>query len=268
MTPRSPHLSSPAAARFKRDFANRAKSFVKSADRLPGFRSIMLGGLAALFFTTLAGAFGTGPMPWPSRLAFWAMVIGVNMALWMAWFAWRVRQPTDWWRASLSGIPLLTLPLPLEILVALRVVTGEWPGFSPQSWLHGLGVGFLLLAVAFAIHQLWPLAVPPPPVVQGLLFRLGVRDSAELGSIEAEDHYCRLRLVDGRELLVHARFSDLVRELGTGNGIVVRRGVWLSARMAGPIERDGRRLLVTLPIGRQVAASASGREAMREAGWI
>ena len=268
MTLPIPSPRPPAAHSFKRHFANRAQSFVKWADRLPGVRSILVGSLAGLLFTSISGAFGTWTMPWPTRLAFWALLIGINALLWIGWFQWRVKTPRDWWRAAIIGMIVLTLPLPLEILAALRLVAGVDASFAPQAWLHGLGIAVVLLAVAYAIHSLWPPPAPVMPVVQGRLFRHGVRDPTMLAAIEAEDHYCRLHFTDGRSTLIHARFAGLMAELGASDGVIVRRGLWLAARAAGPIERSGRRLLVTLPDRRQVAASASGRAAMRAAGWI
>ncbi|MEO7504837.1 MAG: hypothetical protein ABIT69_06615 [Sphingomicrobium sp.] len=253
---------------MNRLFANHADRFANRANRLPGFAPILIGSVVALFFATLTGAFGTGGMAVGPRLGFWALVIGVNSLLWLGWFAWQIRSHRDWWRACLVGIIVLTLPLPLEIMLAAGLSTGQWPTPRLEVWGHGLGVGAGLLLLAAAIQALWPRPVVAPDFGKSALWRHGVRDPASLAAIVAEDHYCRLWRRDGSSLLVHGRFADLVGELHGADGLVIRRGVWAAANGVGGVERDGRRLLVRLAHGELIPASASGRAAMRDAGWV
>ena len=263
-----PTYTMPDSAGIKRGFANHVSRFVNRAQALPGAIPIAVGSIIAILFTTLSGAFGTGPMAVGDRIAFWTTLIGINAASYLAWFAWRVREPSGWWRASLIGMIVLTVPLPLEIKLASWVVSGEVRPVAPQAWLHGVGIGAGLLVIAFTLQFFWPRPEPAPQFTKGALWRHGVRDPAELSAIMSEDHYCRLHLADGSSRLVHGRFADLIAELAGSDGLVIRRGVWTSAAAVATIEREGRRLLVDLGNGERIAASASGRAAMRDAGWI
>lgn len=263
-----PTFTTPDSAEIKRGFANHVSRFVNRAQALPGAIPIAVGSIIAILFTTLSGAFGTGAMAVGDRIAFWTTLIGINAASYLAWFAWRVREPSDWWRAAIVGMFLLTIPLPAEIALARRAVLGTWQPVSARSWLSGLGVGVALLMLALAIQYFWPRPAPKPVFAKGELWRHGIRDPAHLAAIVAEDHYCRLWRRNGSSLLVHGRFADLAGELDGVDGLVIRRGVWAAAGAIAGIERDGRRLLVSLANGERVAASASGRAAMRNAGWV
>ena len=268
MTPPQAPLRRQASAPIKHNFANLAPRFANRASRLPGAMPILIGSVIAIPFATLAGAFGTGSMAIAVRLLFWTLLIAINACLYLALFAWRVRGPNDWWRASLVGMVLLTSPLPLEIMIAHRLVSGSWHTVTPRTWVYGVGVGAVLLMLALAIRIAWPRSPPQPDFGKGALWRHGVRDPAELAAIVAEDHYCRLRFADGSSRLVHGRFSDLTAELAGSDGLVLRRGLWAAADAITTIERVGRRVLVSLASGERVAVSASGRVAMRDAGWL
>jgi len=261
-------VTKPVRVPIKRNFVNLALRFANRASRLPGAMPIAIGSVTAISFATLAGAFGTGSMAIGVRLLFWTLLIGMNGCLYLAWFAWRVRKPNDWWHASLVGMVLLTLPLPSEVMVANRLASGSWRPAAPQTWLYGLGVGLVVLMLMLALRFVWPRSPRQPNFGKGALWRHGVRDPAELAAIVAEDHYCRLRFADGSSRLIHSRFSDLTAELAASDGLVLRRGLWAAADAITGIERVNRRVLVSLASGERVAASASGRAAMREAGWL
>ena len=252
---------------IKAKFANRARRFANCAQTLPGAAAILVGSVIGILFATLSGAFGTIALPLLERLAFWVVLIGCNSLLYLGWFAWQVRTPADWTRAVVLGMMLMTIPLPLEIGAAHRVATGRWPPLVPESWLYGLGMGGSLALLAAALRFFWPRPTPVAPAHKGELWRHGVRDADALAAISAEDHYCRLTWLDGSSKLVLARFNDLSAELADADGLVIRRGVWIAARAVAAVERDGRRLLVALPNGNRVAASASGRVAMKAANW-
>ena len=122
--------------RRNRDFANLVCNFVKRAARLPGFPMLMLGGGAAIALATITGPFGTVAMPIAPRLGFWSVLIGWNIAKWLAWFAWTVRRPSDWSRAAAIGALVINLPLPLEIPAGLWLF-GVASAIDPaRTWIE------------------------------------------------------------------------------------------------------------------------------------
>nr|WP_240953850.1 LytTR family DNA-binding domain-containing protein [Sphingomonas sp. G-3-2-10] len=116
-----------------------------------------------------------------------------------------------------------------------------------------------------ATGKLFPRRIAAPD--NGLLAR--ARVTAEtLASIEAEDHYCRVRRTDGSNALIHYRFGDALAEVGELDGAQVHRGAWVAASAVTGAERDGRRWLLVLSDGTKVAVSATYLGDARARGWL
>ncbi len=250
----------------KRGFANAVGKFAKRAAALPGFTMLMVSGGAAIALTTITGAFGTIQMPLGPRLGFWTVLIGWNIAKWLAWFAWRIRSPRDWPRAGAIGALVVNIPLPLEIPAALWLF-GISTTIDPlRVWMEAGAISAVLFAILFFAR-----ARPARPVVLGedsVLFRAGVRDFGDIQAVRAEDHYCRLHLADGRSLLVLARFADILAELAGVDGEQVHRGAWIAALAVDGAIRDGRAWRLVLADGTRVPVSASYATAVRARGWL
>jgi DNA-binding LytR/AlgR family response regulator len=95
---------------------------------------------------------------------------------------------------------------------------------------------------------------------------LGVRE-AELWAIEAEDHYVRLILADGRAPLLSGRFGDALAQVAHIDGCRIHRGRWVADAAVCRVERDGRSWSAVLPDGRRLPISASHVGSVRERGW-
>lgn len=248
------------------DFANYAPGFANRFRHLPGARSLVIASGLAVAFATIAGPFHTGQLSLAQRCLFWTLSIGAVALAWRCWFALTVKAPTGWVRATILGGLLMTAAMPLVVMVGLaavgRRVGPNWWAIWPQS----LGIA-LVIAIAIYIFAYRRPAMDERPR-QGRLWRHGVTDNRELLRVEAEDHYLRLVLADGRSLLVHDRFASLTGELDMLDGCVVRRGRWVAAANVAAIERDGRRLIVRTRDGEVVPVSAAGRDAMRQRAWI
>ena len=189
-------------------------------------------------------------------------LIGWNVAKWQAWFAWRVRKPSDWMAASLIGAVVLNLVLPVEIGAALRLLGFDAPQSSlGRVWLEALAISAAVLAVVVLARRSSPaelVAEAEATTVDphGILARAGLREPDQLAGFEAEDHFCRLHLVDGRSVLTHARFGDLLHEVSLWDGAQVHRGSWVrSAAVRGSI-RAGRRWMLQTDGGANFAVSA------------
>jgi hypothetical protein len=250
-----------------RGFANAARNFANRVGALPGFIPLTASGLAAIVLATITGAFGTIEMAYPARFGFWSLLIGWNIAKWIAWFAWRVRRPQDWRRAAAIGALLINLPLPLEIPLALRLF-GVRTAIDPaRTWIEAAAISVtLFLALFLARRTGRPKATAPADT--GILFRAGVRDLADVHGLRAEDHYCRAHLADGRTLLVLARFADLRAELAGIDGEQVHRGAWIAtAGMDGAV-REGRAWRLVLGDGTRLPVSDTYLSAVRARGWL
>ncbi len=252
--------------RGKRGFANAVRKFAKRAGALPGFRMLVAGGAAAIALATITGAFGTIDLPLGRRLGFWSVLIGWNVLLWMAWFAWRVRKPSDWPVTAAIGALVINLPLPLEIPLTLRLFGIAAPISPARVWIEAVAISAVLFVVLFFARRR-----PARPAVlgeDGALFRAGVRDLAQVHGVRAEDHYCRIHLSEGRSLLVLARFSDMLAELAGIDGEQVHRGAWVAAAGVDGAVRDGRAWRIVLADGTRLPVSASYAASVRARGWL
>ncbi|HET9810360.1 MAG TPA: LytTR family transcriptional regulator DNA-binding domain-containing protein [Sphingomicrobium sp.] len=250
----------------KEDFANSAAGFANRAANPAMLRIYGAAAVAAIIVATTAGAFGTAALPLIPRLLFWALLIGLNTTLWICWFAWRVRKPSDWWPASFVGALAINLPLPIEISALLQLIGGPGLGGWHITWLHAGAISAAILLVVTAVTAIWPRQPIAPP--KGRLWRAGFRSQADLAAISAEDHYCRIWSPDGSSRLIHARFRDLTEEAATFDGAIVRRGHWVAANAVRSIRRDGRRWNVELVDGRAIPVASSLIPTLRDRGWL
>lgn len=227
---------------------------------------LVAGGSAAIALATITGPFGTVELPFAQRLGFWSALIGWNIAKWIGWFAWTVRRPRDWSRAAAIGAVVINLPLPLEIPAALRLF-GIPVAIDPlRVWIEAAAISAVLFVVLFFARRR---PVPPAALIdEGILFRAGVRDLAEVNAVRAEDHYCRLHLTDGRSPLILARFVDVLGELSGVDGEQVHRGAWVAACGVDGAVREGRAWRLVLANGTRLPVSARHVAAVRARGWL
>jgi hypothetical protein len=261
-------LRIPALAR-KPVYAKHVARFVNRATRLPGFRPLAIGSLAAIVLTTLVGAFGTGAIPAGPRLLFWTALIGTNAVLWQAWFAWMVRRPSDWLKAGLVGAVLINAPLPFEIAFFLRHCGVEQAADPTTSWVKALAISAVIVGLSVALrvrneHKRSEPAIRPG----GLLAKAGVVAPDDLLALRAEDHYCRAFLAEGRSVLVHHRFADALDEVAQLDGAQVHRSVWVANRGIKAAIRNGRSWRLILPDGTALPVSAKCTAEVRARGWL
>jgi hypothetical protein len=253
-------------------FANRVRDFAKRVGREPppGFPFVWIGSFAAAGLMIVTGGFGTGRLPPGSRIAFWLLLMAWNAGKWQLWFAWRVRKPADWPRASLLGTFLLNLSLPVEIAI-FGALVGAPMRFDPiATWGPALAISLIIFVVASS--SAWVLlgrkrAALTADTPDGLLGRARVVPEA-LAAIEAEDHYCRVRRRDGQSTLIHYRFGDALAELADLDGMQVHRGAWVAASAVEGAIREGRRWRLQLAGGASVAVSATYAAEARRRQWL
>lgn len=259
-------INTAAPASAKRPFAKRARDFAKAARALPGMPVLpALTGAAALI-GTIAGAFDTDALPFAQRLAFWTILMGLQTAKWLVLLAWLVDAPRDYWKAAILGAVLLNPFIPFEVWLSYRLVG------TPATLAHGPVLGAVVV-IAAAILAVMALVHPPrwwprrARTARGLLASRNLV-AAEVLAASAEDHYCRLYLADGRQLLTAGRFADLLHELAEADGMQIHRGRWVSDAGVRASRRAGRGWEVLLPCGTAMRVSATYRAGARARGWL
>ena len=248
---------------------------------------------AAIAVCTLAGPFGTGAVFTAGpRFLFWLALLGLNTALWQGamWLGHRLLGSgrRGFALTTAAAAPLLNLPLSWEIgaVSALlgRPIDVPWLPVYLTALLFSLLLALLVHAAqgrAAAVPEpAQPPAPPPQPAQQaapaaavpvpptGLLARAGLDDPGLLLAVEAEDHYLRLHLSDGRSPLVHYRLKDALVELAGIDGQQVHRGFWVAAAAVAGAARENRKWLLVLRDGRRVPVSESFAPAARARGWL
>lgn len=259
--------------RFKDGFAKRVRDFANRAMSLPGFPGLPVAGAAAWAMMVVVGGFGTGEMPLAMRIGFWGILLGWNILKWQLWFVWLVRKPADWPLASGLGAIVINLPLPLEITLILDLFGVGAPVDIARSWGQALIISLVIFVTMFAIGRRRRITEASPvadPVIlrDGLLARAGIKLPGAVLAIRAEDHYCRLHLSDGRNLLIHHRFGDALAEVAEFDGEQVHRGAWVAADGVAGARREGRKWQIVLTDGTTVPVSAGHAKAARLRGWL
>jgi hypothetical protein len=256
------------------EFADRAPFVAKRDSRTPDSIGLALVAYAALIVAaSLSGAFGTHQLDVGPRFAFWTALILWNAMKWHGWFA-LVRRRLGWPLAIAVGGLLLNLSLPFETRLALGLRPSlPWNEFL-ATYLSALAISWVSgAALTLAIRHLRstkPIATAEaaaePPVEHSGIWSRGFPEEA-LWAIEAEDHYVRLILADGRSPLVTARFGDALAQVAHLKGCRIHRGRWVADAAVAGVEREGRGWRAILPDGRRMAISASHVGSVRERGW-
>ena len=211
-------------------------------------------------------------------LAFWGALVGVNM---LGWFAWRRSLPSkrdDPGRMALGAL-LLNLLLAIEVPLLYRLMGRADASVDWKPFVYGLlvtGFVMVLLRATRARHTLAAqdsdvedtACSPATPTASfGILARAGI-DPADLLSVRAEDHYCRLAVRGGGTQLVHYRFRDAVGDLSDMQGAQVHRGAWVADCAITGSERIGRRWSLHLTDGSRVPVSETSVALCRARGWL
>lgn len=258
------------------DFADRAPDSAKRDSRTPDSSGLALVAYAAVIVVaSLGGAFGTQQLEVGPRFAFWTALILWNAMKWHGWFA-LVRRRLGWPLAIAAGALVLNVSLPFETRIALGLEPGqpwaEFVGTYVSAVVISLVSGAALtLAIRHAASRKRETAAAPAtkvgPAAQPTgIWSLGFAEDA-LWAIEAEDHYVRILLADGRNPLWSGRFADALAQVAHISGCRIHRGRWVAESAVAGVAREGRDWRVVLPDGRRLAISGSHVGSVRERGW-
>jgi hypothetical protein len=238
----------------------------------PNTRIFLVATVAATLLCVIAGPFGTGALPVPTRTLVWTALIAFNALKWWLWYRWLgPRIPDGPWAdfaLAAGGAVFLNATLPLEIAWVYRAVGMDFaPGWLGM-WLLAVLISVSISAVVTAASWRRPheLAVPAaPPPLRGLALKA---DLSRLLAVTSEDHYLRLHMEGGDKPLVLYRFGDALADLDGLGGLQVHRGAWIAAKGVSAAEREGRRWWLRLPDGTRLPVSDRHLPAVRARGWL
>ncbi len=186
------------------------------------------------------------------------------------------------------AFPDLPLPLSLALLsvAAALVVTCAVFGVEsllmrrqiPLSYAPNIfGLVWVISAGMTAVGYMADksiLAPPPADAPEGagpeetFLSRLPLKfRQAQLHAISSEDHYLRVHTNLGEELIL-MRLADAVRELDGAPGLQVHRSWWVAKDAVRDVKREGGKVALVIPSGKQAPVSRTYAAAAREAGLI
>lgn len=211
-------------------------------------------------------------------LAFWGALVGVNM---LGWSLWRRSMPGHRGSAvrMVLGAIILNALLAIEVPLLYRMLGQADASISWKPFAYGLlATGFVMILLRAARARHVPVeqggdpAVPflvdaTPIAVPGILARAGI-DAADLLSVRAEDHYCRLAVRGRATRLIHYRFRDAVGDLAGIPGAQVHRSAWVADHAVVGSERTGRRWALRLADGSSMPVSETSVALCRTRGWL
>lgn len=212
-------------------------------------------------------------------LMFWAGLVGINMGAWHVWRrSSRGSDRID--RRFLLGAMVLNGLLALEVPLLYRAMGRTEVAVSWRPFVYGLlataFITFVLRAkssrtedhVGHEDPDSFTVASPAQTQKAAILAKAAIHDAADLLSVRAEDHYCRLMLRNGQTLLIHYRFKDAVSDLEHLPGAQVHRGAWVADHAVAGAERIGRRWALQLTDHSSVPVSETSVALCRARGWL
>jgi hypothetical protein len=225
---------------------------------------------------SIAGAFGSGPLPFLIRTPFVVAISLIAAILGVLAFGLVGQVPwlaLAWWRRGLAAGLLMTLPIGTVIWAALRLLF--LPGLPASDILAHLptsaatslffcGWGAWRYRSRPARHEPLAEALRPAKFLDRLPAKL---QGAELWAVQAEDHYLRLHTSKGQDLVL-MRLADAVGELQGLDGAQVHRSWWVARAAVTEVRRGDGRATLTLPDGAEVPVSRTHARSLRGRGWL
>lgn len=247
-------------------------------------RALGLGAVAGVFLGFI-GPFGTyAAMPLLPRLAYWlAMILAGTLFVPVLYLLARARLSDR--VPAIALVPLVaalgSVPVTLMVIAITLVMLGDRIAFTPELYLLVLVITLPLVAVQ---HGLWvlrtsrrtpapaiapqPAAPPPsPPPRPRLLDRLPGRLGDDLHCLQMEDHYVRVHMSAGSEMIL-MRLRDAIAELDGLDGLQVHRSWWVARTAVASWRRDGKAVTLTLANGLDVPVARDRLPEVRAAGWL
>lgn len=206
--------------------------------------------------------------PITTQLIFWAVAFPLFTAAYSFWTVLIFRASMRLGRRAMSEALVM-------LIVTLKSGALLWPvatvlgvQLSPGEMVRFLVFCFLLFEVGAYVYIVWadrvlfpevyhdPGPTPLRPPGHEIFFRGTDLPVAELETISARDNGIEVTGM-GRTVFVDRAFGGAVAELPVDLGFTIHRSVWVSLKVAGEIQREGRNMLVVLPDNRRLPVARS-----------
>lgn len=226
------------------------------------------------FLTVIRPYNGSGDLPLWAAYLFWTglVIIGsISAELTRTLLERRgARLPMPVMLALISVTSALAVTgaiVGLEYLLAGRLVPTHYlPRLFGLVWV----IAAAMTAVGFMLER--TVLAPVTEPVEGaspeetFLSRLPVKyRTARLHAVSSEDHYLRIHTSHGEELIL-MRLADALRELAAADGLQVHRSWWVARPAVTGTKKQGSKLSLVLPSGKEAPVSRSFLPAVKEAG--
>ncbi|MBT9472858.1 MAG: LytTR family transcriptional regulator DNA-binding domain-containing protein [Phenylobacterium sp.] len=227
-------------------------------------------------FLAISGAFNTGDMSLPGRLAYWIGLLSLG-TVWgrvVARYTFGLN-PDDshlWLRV-----------LACSVLIAGPFTTVVWFldtafGTTHMGMRASLSLFLVVTLISIVMTTINVLiergrartiiveaqAPAPPRFLERLPLKLR---GAEVWAVESEDHYLRLHTSKGQDLIL-MRLADAVAELEGIEGAQVHRSWWVARDAIADAKRGDGRATLTLKDGSEVPVSRTYAKVLRDRNWI
>lgn len=166
-----------------------------------------------------------------------------------------------------SALAVTALIVALEYMLAGHLVSG-------RHLLRLFGLVWVIAAALTAVGVMIERTVLAPVTepVKGaspeetFLSRLPVKyRTAQLYALSAEDHYLRIHTSHGEELIL-MRLTDAMRELAGADGLQVHRSWWVARAAVRDTRKQGGKLSLVLPSGKEAPVSRTFQAEVKAAG--
>jgi len=237
---------------------------------------------SAMLVVVLSGAFtwfGVYNVNGPAWIIFamWLVTIGTGMASssFVIPFIFGTRfEPWPLALRILAGAALIAVPVTLS-LYAFSAVIGSpmTASFLLEQYGYVLAVCLIMVVIGYAVGRAREAPsgsseLTEPDAARAFLSRLPLKfRQAELHAVSSEDHYLRVHTSLGEELIL-MRLADAIRELDGGGGLQVHRSWWVSKAAVRDVKRQGGKVSLVLPSGKEAPVSRTFTAEVKAAGLL
>lgn len=174
----------------------------------------------------------------------------------------------------LAGSALIAVPVTVSLLGFSMALSGsaDLPAAGLQ-YFYVLAISVVMVVGGYVLAraQEAPSGTPEltaPDAARAFLARLPMKfREAELHAVSSEDHYLRVHTSLGEELIL-MRLADAVRELQGAGGLQVHRSWWVATGAVRDVKRQGGKVALVLPSGKEAPVSRTFMAEVKAAGLI
>jgi LytTr DNA-binding domain len=234
--------------------------------------ALLVVGLSAAF--TWFGVYNVNGPAWLG-FSMWLVTIGTGMAssAFIVPFIFGTRfEPWPLALRILAGAALIAVPVTLSLYVFGAVIGRPMAtGNLLVQYVYVLAVCVIMVVGGYALSRVREAPsgssdLTAPDAARAFLARLPLKyRQAELHAVSSEDHYLRVHTNLGEELIL-MRLADAVRELDGGGGLQVHRSWWVAKAAVRDVKRQGGKVSLVLPSGKEVPVSRSFMAEAKAAG--